>query len=108
MQRERYLAREREIEESIHTWESSILPDWKAAVRNPTFRKLWWNGVPPKLRGVIWERAFGNALTLSKGTRTSTSTLFCVELIISLQTLTGHVSRVLSTHYLLVPSQQQH
>lgn len=65
--RERRIARERAIEESTHIWESSILPDWKSAIRNPALRKLWWNGVPPKLRGAVWEKAFGNALALSKG-----------------------------------------
>lgn len=64
---ERRLAREKAVEHSIEVWEREVLPDWKTAVRNPRLRKLWWAGVPPKLRPVIWERALGNALAISKG-----------------------------------------
>ena len=28
---------------------------------------MWWQGVPPKLRGAVWERVIENALALSKG-----------------------------------------
>lgn len=64
---ERRLARDRAIEASIETWENEILPDWKTAVRTPRLRKLWWNGMPPQLRSVLWEQAIGNPLALSKG-----------------------------------------
>ena len=46
-----------------------MIPDWKNAVRDPKLRRLWWNGIPPKLRGVVWEKAVGNGLALSKGKR---------------------------------------
>ena len=36
--------------------------------KNPALRKLWWGGIPTKLRACMWERAVGNALALSKGT----------------------------------------
>lgn len=67
LRHERRLARELAIEESIGTWQKDILPNWKAAVRDPKARKLWWNGIPPKLRGVAWEKAIGNPLALNKG-----------------------------------------
>ncbi|KAH7916486.1 rab-GTPase-TBC domain-containing protein [Hygrophoropsis aurantiaca] len=63
---ERRLARELKIEESIHIWEKEILPDWRVVNRNPALRRLWWNGIPTKLRASMWERAIGNALALSK------------------------------------------
>ena len=25
-------------------------------------RKMWWNGIPPKLRGTVWQKAIGNEL----------------------------------------------
>jgi hypothetical protein len=25
-------------------------------------RKMWWNGIPPKLRGTVWQKAVGNEL----------------------------------------------
>lgn len=54
--------------------------------RNPNLRKLWWNGIPTKLRSTLWERAVGNPLALSKGRtvipcRTS---LYCTDTAIIL------------------------
>ncbi|KAI8995287.1 RabGAP/TBC [Trametes punicea] len=63
---ERRLARERRIEESIHIWEREILPDWTVVHRNPNLRRLWWQGIPTKLRAPMWQAAVGNALVLSK------------------------------------------
>ncbi|KAL4062982.1 rab-GTPase-TBC domain-containing protein [Scleroderma yunnanense] len=63
---ERRLAREMKIEQSIHTWEKEIIPDWRIVHRNPTLRKLWWNGIPTKLRPMAWERAAGNTLALNR------------------------------------------
>ncbi|KAG6337071.1 hypothetical protein ID866_2024 [Astraeus odoratus] len=63
---EHRLARELKIAQSMPIWEKEILPDWRVVHRNPTLRKLWWNGIPTKLRPVVWERAAGNMLALSK------------------------------------------
>ncbi|KAF7971690.1 hypothetical protein HWV62_20140 [Athelia sp. TMB] len=62
----RRLARERNIEESLHIWERDIVPDWRVVHKNPALRKLWWGGIPTKLRASMWEKAVGNALALSK------------------------------------------
>lgn len=64
---ERRLAREQRIEDSLHLWEKEIVPNWKVVHKNPALRKLWWNGIPTKLRATMWERAVGNDLALSKG-----------------------------------------
>ncbi|TFK77391.1 RabGAP/TBC [Pluteus cervinus] len=63
---ERRLAREAQIEASLHTWEKEIVPDWRVVYKNPSLRKLWWKGIPTKLRASMWEKAVGNALALSK------------------------------------------
>ncbi|KAJ6503385.1 rab-GTPase-TBC domain-containing protein [Mycena vitilis] len=63
---ERRLARERKIDESLHVWEKEIVPDWKVVHKNPALRKLWWEGIPTKLRATMWANAVGNALALSK------------------------------------------
>ncbi|KAI6163883.1 rab-GTPase-TBC domain-containing protein [Pisolithus thermaeus] len=63
---QRRIARELNIERLMHIWEKDILPDWRVVHRDPAFRKLWWNGVPTKLRCIMWERAIGNTLALSK------------------------------------------
>lgn len=31
-------------------------------------RKMWWNGIPPRLRGQVWSRAIGNDLEISEAT----------------------------------------
>ncbi|KAI0001711.1 hypothetical protein BJV77DRAFT_969311 [Russula vinacea] len=62
---DRRLARELQIEQSLHIWEKEILPDWKIVHRNPAMRKRWWAGIPTKLRATMWERAVGNSLALS-------------------------------------------
>ncbi|KAM6498745.1 Rab-GTPase-TBC domain containing protein [Amanita muscaria] len=63
---ERRLLREKAIEESIQQWEQEIVPDWRVVHKNPALRKLWWRGIPTKLRAWMWERAVGNPLALNK------------------------------------------
>ncbi|KAK1233672.1 hypothetical protein PQX77_003167 [Marasmius sp. AFHP31] len=63
---ERRLAREKKIEESLNYWEKEIVPDWRVVLSNPKMRKVWWRGIPTKLRAFMWEKAVGNPLALSK------------------------------------------
>lgn len=67
----RIKAREREIElaEVAHIWEKEIVPDWRKVLRpgSERYRKMWWDGIPGKLRGTLWASAIGNGLALSKG-----------------------------------------
>ncbi|ESK90935.1 tbc1 domain family member 14 [Moniliophthora roreri MCA 2997] len=63
---ERRLAREKKIEDSLHYWEKEIVLDWRVVLVNPGMRKVWWRGIPTKLRAFMWERAVGNPLALSK------------------------------------------
>lgn len=64
---ERRIAREKGIEDSINLWQKEIIPDWRIVHRKPHLRKLWWQGIPGKLRANLWESAVGNPLALSKG-----------------------------------------
>lgn len=64
---ERRLAREKIIGDSLPIWEKEILPNWRVVFKNPELRKLWWRGIPSKLRAPLWESAVGNGLALSKG-----------------------------------------
>jgi TBC1 domain family member 14 len=61
------LLREIAIEQRIPQWDKEVLPDWKAVFREPALRKLWWNGIPAKMRGQLWASSIGNALALGKG-----------------------------------------
>ncbi|KAG2118000.1 rab-GTPase-TBC domain-containing protein [Suillus discolor] len=63
---ERRLARELKIEQSMYKWEKEISSDWRVVYKNPNLRRLWWNGIPTKLRASMWQQAVGNALALSK------------------------------------------
>ncbi|KAI0785499.1 RabGAP/TBC [Irpex lacteus] len=63
---DRRYARERRIEDSLVHWEREILPNWKVVHKDPRLRKLWWQGIPTKLRATMWQNAVGNSLALSK------------------------------------------
>ncbi|KAJ7170024.1 rab-GTPase-TBC domain-containing protein [Mycena filopes] len=63
---DRRLPREKKIEDSLSLWEKEIVPDWKVVHKNPALRRLWWQGIPTKLRASMWANAVGNALALSK------------------------------------------
>ncbi|KAI0094328.1 rab-GTPase-TBC domain-containing protein [Irpex rosettiformis] len=63
---DRRFARERRIEDSLVHWEREILPNWKVVYKDPKLRRLWWQGIPSKLRATMWQNAVGNSLALSK------------------------------------------
>nr|GAT58993.1 TBC1 domain family member 14 [Mycena chlorophos] len=64
--KDRRMAREKRIDDSLPVWEKEIVPNWKVVHKNPTLRKLWWQGIPTKLRATMWQNAVGNALALNK------------------------------------------
>ena len=105
---ERRLERELRVEQSLCIWEKEILPDWKVVHRNPAMRRLWWNGIPTKLRATLWERAVGNALALSKGTNNGfTCSRQFIKRFIG-QTLTEYALRVRNAFLKPGPSRQPH
>jgi hypothetical protein len=72
--RQEALAHAREQAERVKAeyWTNHLLPNWSTEMSNPeskgTHRKMWWNGIPNKLRGTIWKRAIGNDLEVSENT----------------------------------------
>lgn len=50
----------------MQIWERDIVPRWSDAIRERRTRELWWRGVAPRSRGVVWSRAIGNDLGLSE------------------------------------------
>lgn len=50
----------------MQIWERDIVPRWPEAIRERRTRELWWRGVAPRSRGVVWTRAIGNDLGLSE------------------------------------------
>ncbi|KAH7150193.1 hypothetical protein B0J13DRAFT_285245 [Dactylonectria estremocensis] len=50
----------------MHIWERDVIPRWNEAIRERRTRELWWKGVAPRCRGVVWSRAIGNELGLTE------------------------------------------
>lgn len=46
-------------------WDEKVLPEWDNAIKLPNTRELWWRGVAPKSRNVVWQKAVGNDLELT-------------------------------------------
>lgn len=47
------------------TWQHEILPQWASMRHTLRVRQLWWNGLPPNVRGKVWQLAIGNDLNLT-------------------------------------------
>ncbi|KAF2003573.1 hypothetical protein P154DRAFT_408665, partial [Amniculicola lignicola CBS 123094] len=66
------IAREQAERVKAEYWENLLLPNWEKEMLDPvnraTHRKMWWNGIPPKLRGQVWLKAIGNDLETSETT----------------------------------------
>ncbi|XP_073692090.1 TBC1 domain family member 14 isoform X1 [Garra rufa] len=57
------------LEESIGsaalTWSQEILPNWQSMCSSKRVRDLWWQGLPPSVRGKVWSLAIGNDLNIT-------------------------------------------
>uniref|UniRef100_A0A671Q440 TBC1 domain family member 14-like n=1 Tax=Sinocyclocheilus anshuiensis TaxID=1608454 RepID=A0A671Q440_9TELE len=57
------------LEESIGnaalTWSQEILPNWQSMCSSKRVRDLWWQGLPPSVRGKVWSLAIGNELNIT-------------------------------------------
>ena len=49
-------------------WEQYVYPDWHKVMSEHRTRELWWRGVAPRCRGLVWKRAIGNELALMEET----------------------------------------
>ena len=56
-----------ELKDSIERlWDQHVLPNWDVVIQEPRTRELWWRGVTPRSRGVVWQKAIGNELELDE------------------------------------------
>ncbi|VDM62978.1 unnamed protein product [Angiostrongylus costaricensis] len=46
-------------------WTEKILPNWNEAKETKRCYELWWQGIPPKIRGRVWSLVIGNALDIT-------------------------------------------
>ncbi|XP_018007619.1 uncharacterized protein LOC108665381 [Hyalella azteca] len=59
------LQQEAQMAEAAAVWTDEILPDFAAKRDTKKCRELWWQGLPPSIRGKVWSLAIGNALNVS-------------------------------------------
>ncbi|XP_075713878.1 TBC1 domain family member 14 isoform X1 [Rhinoderma darwinii] len=69
-QRKKKQLKERcKLEESIGNaasmWSNEILPNWESTCCSRKVREMWWQGIPPSVRGKVWSLAIGNELNIT-------------------------------------------
>ncbi|KAF7216249.1 transcript variant X2 [Nothobranchius furzeri] len=73
------------LEESIGTaaqiWNQEILPHWSTMCTSRRVRELWWQGIPPSVRGKVWSLAVGNELNITHDVLGSSDRESSLELI---------------------------
>ncbi|XP_063749048.1 LOW QUALITY PROTEIN: TBC1 domain family member 12-like [Eleginops maclovinus] len=62
---EEKVRQEEEICSNTLTWNQHILPHWEAERSSRRTRDLWWGGLPPSVRGRVWNLAIGNELNIT-------------------------------------------
>ncbi|XP_061086101.1 TBC1 domain family member 12 isoform X2 [Conger conger] len=53
------------IANSMVIWNTEILPNWESMRNTRRVRDLWWQGLPPSVRGKVWSLAIGNELNIT-------------------------------------------
>lgn len=56
---------EEQIAQATKVWTAEILPQWEVARKWRKTRDLWWQGLPPSVRGQVWRLAIGNDLNVT-------------------------------------------
>uniref|UniRef100_A0A0B6ZTS7 Rab-GAP TBC domain-containing protein n=2 Tax=Arion vulgaris TaxID=1028688 RepID=A0A0B6ZTS7_9EUPU len=50
---------------AARVWDAEILPSWESMRNAKKTRDLWWMGLPPNVRGRVWQLAIGNDLNIT-------------------------------------------
>ncbi|KAM6951571.1 LOW QUALITY PROTEIN: TBC1 domain family member 12 [Aplochiton taeniatus] len=58
---------EESIANAMVIWNNDILPHWDTMKSSRRARELWWQGLPPNVRGKVWSLAIGNELNITPG-----------------------------------------
>ncbi|XP_034040678.1 TBC1 domain family member 12 [Thalassophryne amazonica] len=53
------------ISNAMVVWNNEILPHWDTMKATRRVRELWWQGLPPSVRGRVWSLAIGNELNIT-------------------------------------------
>lgn len=59
------LKAEEQLAQATKVWTQDILPKWDQMCSSRKARDLWWQGVPPCVRGKVWQLAIGNSLNIT-------------------------------------------
>jgi hypothetical protein len=57
---------EEKLVEVIRVWQDEVLPNFEAARNTKKVREMWFQGIPPNLRGRVWQAAIGNELNIGE------------------------------------------
>ena len=53
------------VTQASKIWSTEILPQWESARKWRKTRDLWWQGLPPSVRGIVWKQSIGNDLNVT-------------------------------------------
>ncbi|KAL7869855.1 hypothetical protein AOLI_G00138430 [Acnodon oligacanthus] len=53
------------ISNAMVVWNTEILPNWDTMRGTRRVKDLWWQGLPPNVRGKVWSLAIGNELNIT-------------------------------------------
>ncbi|XP_061412648.1 TBC1 domain family member 14-like isoform X2 [Lethenteron reissneri] len=56
---------EENISISVAVWNTEILPHWDRTRQTRKAKDLWWQGIPPSVRGRVWRLTIGNELNIT-------------------------------------------
>ncbi|CAG9793662.1 unnamed protein product [Diatraea saccharalis] len=59
------IRQEERLARHAREWTQTILPDWQNMKNSKRTLELWWSGLPPSIRGKVWQLAIENKLKIS-------------------------------------------
>ncbi|OWR42413.1 SWI/SNF-related matrix-associated actin-dependent regulator of chromatin subfamily B member 1 [Danaus plexippus plexippus] len=60
------LRMEERLARHAREWTQNILPDWQNMKNAKRTQELWWSGLPPSVRGRVWQLAIENKLNITE------------------------------------------
>ncbi|KAG8232395.1 hypothetical protein J437_LFUL016173, partial [Ladona fulva] len=64
-QLQQQLKMEEQLANAARTWSSEILPKWETMKSSRKTKELWWQGIPPSVRGKVWRLSISNDLNIT-------------------------------------------
>ncbi|XP_014676975.1 PREDICTED: TBC1 domain family member 14-like [Priapulus caudatus] len=62
---QRQMKQEDFVAQATRFWNEEVLPNWTSMRTSRKVRELWWQGLPPSMRGKAWKLAIGNDLSIT-------------------------------------------